>query len=150
MHRMFPLAVLIFCFYPGNAPASSASDIILGKWQSMSGNVTVEVFKEGETFKAKLISFDDTDDISKPMNARLDDMNPDGKLKNRKILGLDIVTDLIYNYNDRRWENGTIYDTRSGKSWSANAIITPGGLLQVKGYWKFEFLSKSAKFRRVG
>ncbi len=143
------LTFLICSFLVQDTTNTSAADAIVGKWQSMGGSVTVEVYREGEEFKAKLVSFDDSDDKNRPMHSRLDDKNPDRNLRNRKVLGTDIVTNLQFNSKQKRWENGVIYDTRTGKSWSAVAAINRSGHLQVKGYWKFEFISKTAKFKKV-
>lgn len=143
------ITLLVYSFFAIETTASTPENAILGKWQSMGGSVTVEVYKEGDKFHAKLVSFDDSDDPSRPMNARLDELNPDPQLRNRKVLGIDVVRNLSFNSKQKRWEDGIIYDSRTGKSWSAVAAITRQGLLQVKGYWKFEFISKSARFKRV-
>ena len=139
----------VYSLFAIDTSDSSPANAILGKWQSLGGSVTVEVFKGGDKFHAKLVSFDDSDDPSRPMHARLDELNPDPQLRKRKVLGMDVVRNLTFNSKQKRWENGVIYDSRSGKSWSSVAAITRHGLLQVKGYWKFEFISKSAKFKRI-
>ena len=68
----------------------------------------VEVSKEKEQFKAKIIWFND--DPSKPMDEWRDKHNPDPALRNRKILGLEILRGLRYDWNSHTWEGGKIYE----------------------------------------
>ena len=93
--------------------------------------------------------YDDADDSSKPMNVRLDEHNPIHSLRARKILGLDVLKDLKFNANEKRWEDGVIYDPKSGRHWSSVVYFNNNGLLEVKGYWKFEFLCKTITFKKV-
>ena len=122
----------------------------MGEWKSEEGNVIVEVFKKDNEYRAKVLWFDDSDDPSKHMQIRTDENNPDPKLRKRKIIGLEVLNGLIYNSKSRRWENGDIYDTRTGKKWRSIAHLTGKGLLKVKGFWRFEFIGRSATFRKIG
>lgn len=124
-------------------------DQIIGKWMSTEQNLIVHVYKNGDQFKAKIIWFDDADDSSKPMNVRLDEHNPIHSLRARKILGLDVLKDLKFNAIEKRWEDGVIYDPKSGRHWSSVVYFNNNGLLEVKGYWKFEFLCKTITFKKV-
>ncbi|MGI4749314.1 MAG: DUF2147 domain-containing protein [Janthinobacterium lividum] len=123
-------------------------DRILGKWMSVEKNVMVNVYKNGNKYGAKLIWFDDSDDKSKPMNTRIDYNNPDKTLQNRKLIGLEVVDNLDYNPTTSSWENGMIYDAKSGRNWSSAATITSDDLLKVTGYWHFKFLGKTMVFKR--
>lgn len=144
------LVTLFLCLYSLNClQADSLADQILGNWESEQGNIIVEVFREGRTFKGRIVWFDDRDDPTKPMSVRLDENNPDRRLRNRKVLGLEVLEQLTYNAKSKRWENGLIYDTRTGKKWSSVVHLTPKGLLKVRGFWRFEFIGKSATFRRT-
>jgi uncharacterized protein (DUF2147 family) len=128
--------------------AQANPDAILGKWISVEGNLKVEVYKENNDFKAKLIWFDDSDDKSKPMNARTDEKNPDKALRSRKLIGIDVLRNLKYYPHDDEWDDGKIYDSSSGKEWSSEIWITKKGLLKVKGYWLFKFISQTETFKR--
>lgn len=123
-------------------------DKILGKWLSVEKNVMVQVYKNGNKYAAKLVWFDDSDDKNKPMNIRVDYKNPDKSLQNRKLIGMEVVNNLDFNPTTNTWENGEIYDAKSGRTWSSAATITPEDLLKVTGYWHFKFLGKSIAFKR--
>ncbi|MEX8546361.1 MAG: DUF2147 domain-containing protein [Mucilaginibacter sp.] len=127
----------------------AVQDRILGKWMSEEKNVMVQVYKNGDKYAAKLIWFDDSDDKSKPMNSRIDYKNPNSALRNRKLLGMEVVDNLAYNPQTNSWENGMIYDAKNGRTWSSAASITNEGVLKVTGYWHFKFIGKTMTFKRV-
>ncbi len=149
---------LILLFSVGNISRSSAQilttgvlpqDRICGKWISEQKNCIIQVYKDGNEYGAKLIWFDDSDDKTKPMNARVDENNPNKALQNRKLIGLDVADNLTYNPETNSWENGLIYDAKSGRTWSSAASLSREGLLKVTGYWKFKFIGKSMNFKRI-
>lgn len=129
--------------------SSQPEDLILGKWMSSQKNLIVSVYKDGNEFRAKVLWFSDKDNPSKPMASRTDWRNPDERLKQRKLLGMDILKNLVYNPETGRWEDGLIYDPLSGREWSSVVYFDGKGHLKVKGYWHFEFISKTLTFDRV-
>lgn len=128
--------------------AVSPADKICGKWISAEKNVIVQVFRAGNEYNAKLVWFDDSDDKSKPMNTRIDYKNPDKSLRTRKLIGMDVLDNLTYNARTNSWENGMIYDAKSGHNWNSAVFIDDNGSLKVTGYWHFKFLGKTMVFNR--
>jgi uncharacterized protein (DUF2147 family) len=131
---MFKFLSLVFFIglgfqsYAVNAPES---DRICGKWIS----------------SAKIIWFND--DPSKPMEEWRDKHNPDPALRNRKIVGLEILNGLRYDSGSHTWEGGTIYDAQRGKQWDAAGYIDKDGELKVKGYWHIKIIGRTMTFRRI-
>ncbi len=142
--ELFLISAISFSTYSQGNP-----DAILGNWMNTEGNLKVEVYKQNNEFKAKIIWFDDTDDKSKPMNERMDEKNPDQALRSRKWIGMDVLRDLRYYPNDDEWEDGKIYDGKTGKEYSSVVWMTKEKLLKVKGYWLFKFLSETETFKRI-
>ena len=124
-------------------------DQIIGKWMSTENNLVVEIFKLGDSYKARVVWFDDSDDKARPMNIRCDWKNPDENSRTRKIIGMEVMHGLVYNEQNNNWEDGKIYDPNSGKDWSAKACFTKSGLLKVRGYWGFQLLGKDLLLRRI-
>lgn len=62
-----------------------------------------------------------------------DSKNPNPALRNRSIQGIQIIHNLEYNPNTRRWENGSIYDPRSGNTYSCYVWLE-GDVLKIKGH----------------
>jgi len=124
-------------------------DAICGKWMSVEKNLAVEVYKDGQDFRAKIIWFNDSDDKSRPMATRTDTSNPNKALRNRKILGMSILDKLVYRPQTNSWEKGIIYDAVHGRYWDSWAYITPNGIMKVTGYWHFKFIGKTLIFKRM-
>lgn len=139
--------LILFLFTTGIA-AQNKQDAIVGKWMSAEENLLVEVYKSSNEFKAKVLWFSDNDDKSKPYYTRFDTKNPDNSLRNQKILGMEVLHGLAYNLKEDRWEDGRIYDAKSGKTWDASAWITNDHFLKVRGFWHFEFFGESMKFKK--
>jgi len=133
---------------PIQAVCFQGENDILGKWISTKKNVIIEVYKVSNQFRAKVLWFNDTDDLSRPMKTRLDIHNPNKSLRNRLILGMDVLDGLSYNAEKHRWEKGRIYDPSSGRHWSSVVYFNDDNQMEVKGYWKFEFLCQTLAFVR--
>lgn len=152
-HAFKYLLILIVVLTATNRLAAqniNPADKILGKWISVQKNVIVDVYQyDKDKFGAKLIWFDDSDDRSKPMNTRTDYKNPDEALRNRKLIGMQVLEGLAFDPETGTWENGMIYDAKSGRTWNSAAYIVDNNLLKVSGYWHFKFLGKSMVFKRL-
>ncbi|MFC6267445.1 DUF2147 domain-containing protein [Frigoriflavimonas asaccharolytica] len=146
MLKIFSFSLVFLSIYNF---AQVGSDAILGKWISTDKNVAVNVYKEGNSFQAKIIWFDDTLGSGKPMNTQVDSENPNPQLRNRKILGMDVLENLSYNGSKNRWENGKIYDASSGRTWDSFAEMLSNGYLKVRGFWKFKWIGKTLTFKKL-
>lgn len=150
--KVFIGSILLLC----NAVSLNANQILIepcericGKWQSEKKNCIVQVYRDNDDFKAKLVWFDDSDDPSKRMEDRVDYKNPDKTLRNRKLIGMNVLEQLEYSPKSESWENGMIYDAQSGKKWNSSAYLAPDGSLKVNGYWHFKFIGRTMTFHRV-
>ena len=143
--RVYTIAIL-FNFITTTSLAQTTPDVILGKWITASGNCIVEVYKQNQEFKAKILWFKAT---KKPMDDWTDEKNSNIALRKRKLLGMDVVRGLRYNSDEKQWVDGMIYDASTGKEWNSIVWLTKDNLLKVKGYWLFRFLSETKTFKRV-
>ena len=146
---ILPAIMMLTCSLPINSTAQNREDAIIGKWMSSENNLAVEVYKQKNDFRARVIWFDDSDDKSKPMNTRLDEKNHDKVLRRRKIIGMEALRNLQYSKNDDEWQHGIIYDSSSGKEWDAKAWINEDGLLKVRGYWHFAIFGQNITFKKI-
>lgn len=142
--------LLTILFSTLSAKAQTNPDAILGRWIAVpKQNFIVDVFKSRNQYKAKIAWFRDTDDKSKPMNVRTDEKNPNRALRKRKLIGLEVLNNLVFNLKTNCWESGKIYDAKSGRVWDSSASLAREGILHVRGFWHFEFIGRSMKFKRA-
>jgi uncharacterized protein (DUF2147 family) len=142
------LAIMLYGSTNYDATTVADADRVCGKWEFDEKNLVIQVYREEGEFKAKIVWFDDKDD-SKPLDYWTDDQNPDPTLRNRKILGMNVLEKLSYNPATNSWENGMIYDAKHGRHWNSSAYIDKEGVLKVKGYWHYKFIGKTLTFKRV-
>ena len=140
---------LIFVLFSAVVIGQNKFSTISGKWMSTEDNLMVEVYEVNNEYCAKVIWFDDTDDKSKPYTTRVDERNPDKNLRQRKILGLEVMHGLVYNAAKEEWEGGHIYDANKGKIWNAKAWLDKDGDLNIRGFWHYEFLGQDMSFKKV-
>jgi len=62
---------------------------------------------------------------------------------------MNILNDMVYKPKSNSWEDGKIYDAKSGHEWDASARIESNGELRVIGYWHLKFIGRTMVFRRV-
>jgi uncharacterized protein (DUF2147 family) len=151
MTKRLVCVLMVLMLYSGinysTTPAVS-SNIVCGKWELDEKSLIIQVFKEGAEYRAKILWFDDHDDTHK-LDYWTDNLNPDPSLRNRKILGMDVLEKLTYNPTTNTWEDGLIYDAKHGRHWNSSAYIDKDGALKVKGYWHFKFIGKTLTFKRI-
>lgn len=119
------------------APQEEADDV-LGIYWSPAKTGKIEIYKRGNKYYGKAISGNE---------ARLDTKNPDPNLRSRKVVGMEFLKDFVFDGDDE-WEDGTVYDPDSGKTYSCKMWLEKGDLM-VKGYIGVSLLGRTEKFERV-
>lgn len=124
--------------------AFSQADRIIGKWYTQEGTSQVEIYeKTAGTFCGKII-------WSNGNNAAKDKNNPDTVLRNRTIIGLQILTNCTWSKNNNEW-SGEIYDPKSGTTYECFLWFSSNSdLLKIKGYvMGIRLLGKKTTWTRV-
>ncbi len=143
--------VLLICFFCATlikTNAQNKQDEILGKWESTEKNLIVQVYKDGNIYRAKVLWFSNTDTLT-PVEQKMDLKNPNKSLRTRKIVGLDVLSGMVYNPKQNKYFNGKIYDSSSGKTYNATAWLSDANTLNVRGYYLVRLLGKTLDFKRV-
>ncbi len=127
--------------------AADEKDAVLGTWLVETTDAKVEIYKEGDTYSGKIVW------IKEPKDAqgkdKTDKKNPDEDKQSRKIMGLKLLWDFVYD-EDNVWEDGEIYDAKSGKTYSCKMTLSEDGkTLEVRGYIGFSLLGRTTVWTRV-
>ena len=78
----------------------------------------------------------------------LDVHNPDPKKRHKKILGKTILWGLTYNPDDKRWEDGSIYDSRRGKVYRCQVTVQGPSKLLLRRFVGISLLGKTTTWTR--
>jgi uncharacterized protein (DUF2147 family) len=108
--------------------------------------------RRGDAYFGKIVWINETlypEDDEMAGQTKVDRENPDPKLQDRPIVGLEIVKGLEY-AGGGRWEDGTIYDPESGKTYKSKAQLADGGdTLALRGYIGFSLLGRTSHWQRL-
>ncbi|OWY21014.1 DUF2147 domain-containing protein [Sphingobacteriales bacterium UPWRP_1] len=119
-------------------PVASA-DAIVGKWLNEEKDGAVEIFKKGNNFYGKLVW------LQKGPNT-VDEKNPDATKRNRKLLGTEILQNFAF--SGSQWNDGTIYDPKSGKTYSCKMWLNNDGSLSIRGYIGISLIGRTTVWTR--
>lgn len=65
---------------------------------------------------------------------KVDRLNPEKNLRNRKLIGLKMLNDFKFDNNKDEWNDGTIYNPANGKTYNAFITLKGPDKLHVRGY----------------
>lgn len=115
---------------------------IEGKWRTIDDTTgkpkaVVQISNNGNTFNGRIVSLADGVKNECP-----------GCSKPQPLIGMTVLRGLKANGNS--YEEGKIFDPKSGKTYSAKAELTNGGnSLKVRGYLGISALGRTQTWQRV-
>lgn len=114
-------------------------DDILGDWLTQEKDGKITIFKQGEKYFGKIIwgKNGDTKDLK----------NPQESLRGKDLIGLVILKD--FDFTGKAWENGSIYDPKSGKTYSSNMKLKNPNQLDIRGFVGFSLLGRTTVWTRA-
>ena len=121
MIRKFLL--LSFIIFVGSALSAQSPDDILGLWLTSKKTSHIQIFKKGEKFFGKVVWLKEPND-PETGEPKLDD-------NGAPIFNMEILKDFIF--DDDEWEDGTIYDPESGKTYYCSMEFDKDGTLKIRG-----------------
>ncbi len=126
--------------------AQNNPDAVLGTWYNGSKESRIEIYKCADKYCGKIVWLKEpnTED-GKP---KVDKNNPDEKQRNRPIQGLVLMKDFSYD-SDNVWEEGEIYDPKSGKTYSCKMTLKSNGELEVRGYVGISLIGRTDVWTRA-
>ncbi len=124
---------------------SQAKDAIIGRWVNASGEAHVDIYKRNEKFYGKIVWLKNPKD--EKGNTKTDLHNPDESMRNKPILGLEILKDFVYEGD--KWTDGKIYDPKSGKTYSCNITTKSNGDLNIRGYIGISLIGRTEVWKKV-
>ena len=125
------------------ASSALAADI-LGLWET--GESHVEIYACGERLCGRIAALDEP--LDEDGKEKLDKNNPDPALQSRPILGMDLIAGFV-RAGKKKWEDGTIYDPRDGKTYKCVMKLQRDGSLKVRGYVGVPLLGKTVVWTRI-
>lgn len=135
MKQLLFLAFFLMPFF-GSSQDKSAG--ITGVWLTEIKDAKIEIYQESKQYYGRVVWLAEPNDKEgKPM---VDEKNPDASLKNRPIIGINILISLVSNQHGE-WV-GQIYDPKGGKMYTCK-VWRSGSTLKVRGYMGWLYATKT-------
>ena len=80
-------------------------------------------------------------------NPKTDPLNPDESLQSRSRMGMVIMYSFEYD-SDNKWDNGNIYDPKSGNEYSGTMTLTSKNRLDLRGYVGIPIFGRTSNWSR--
>lgn len=153
--KIFASITLAVMFLSSSALLADDGDAILGIWKTEedeNGYSHVEIYKNDGKYHGKIVwmlkpTYPEDDEEGMAGHKKIDRNNPDEELRDRPIIGLDIVKDFEY-AGDNKWHKGTIYDPANGKTYKCKMELTEEGVLNVRGYIGISLIGRTTEWTR--
>lgn len=128
--RIAVAAALALPALPAQAMDDPIDDPIVGTWLTPKQDSKIEIAPCGDSLCGKIVW------LAKPLrddgSPRLDVNNDNEDLKQRPILGLEIVGG-FEKVEPGKWEDGRIYNPRDGETYKSKMELKGPNTLEVKG-----------------
>lgn len=134
-------------------------DAILGTWVTEinddGANSHIEIFVQNDQFACRIVwlsklLYGEDESGGEPGTSRLDHRNTDPALRGRPLMGLVLASGFEFN-GKNKWEDGSIYDPESGKTYRAKITMKDQDTLELFGYIKVGFakLGRDTTWKRL-
>ena len=137
--KITKLLLLVFAFLSiaSQGYAQTGPDKILGFYWSPKKDAKIEVYKKGDRYFGKSVWV---------ATSKKDVENPDRHLRQRDLLGVNLLTN--FSYDDGDYSGGEVYDPANGKTYSCKISFT-GQNLKVRGYIGISLFGRTEIFERI-
>jgi uncharacterized protein (DUF2147 family) len=132
---LFVIIACVIVFLGNSAMTTSLadnSDAVVGVWKTGDGNAIVRIYKSGENYQGKIVWLKEPIDpeTGKP---KIDKNNATETSKTRPVLGMVNIWGFKF-IEKNLWDEGNIYDPKSGNTYSCTIKMTNANSLEVRGY----------------
>lgn len=145
MLRTYLIATFLVSIHALQAQKSFKDTDLVGDWLVSEKTAVITFFKDGDKFYGM------TSWMGKPRdengNLRKDIHNPDPKKRDKPLLGALLCRNFVYK-GDGVWEDGTIYDSRSGKTYNCKITMIDINTIRLRGYIGISLIGGSTEFTR--
>jgi uncharacterized protein (DUF2147 family) len=141
-------AVLALGLATACVPRAAAGSNPIGRWYAEGGAAQVEITQCGDALCGRVVwlraPFDEHGCTLR------DRFNSDEALRQRAVLGIEILHGLRSERDDRVWEHGAIYDPTSGRTYTCRMTLLDDNRVELRGYLGIPLLGRTTTWIRVG
>ncbi|WP_237144589.1 DUF2147 domain-containing protein [Pontibacter pamirensis] len=142
--KKYLLSFAVLMLFSTGAWAQSLSP--LGVWTNEDKKAEFEIYECGnDKLCAKIVTLKEPNKNGKP---KVDENNPNQKQRTQPLKGLVFMKGFEYD-GDNKWDDGTIYDPESGKTYSSYMKMLNKNKMEVKGYIGISLIGRTQTWTRI-
>jgi uncharacterized protein (DUF2147 family) len=148
MNPLFKKSLLLFvtALFSVIAFAQEDADKIIGVWKNGEGTGMIKIYKNGENYQGKIVWLKEPIDpqTGKP---KIDKNNPDESLRIKPIIGIINTWGFVYT-EENVWDDGKIYDPKTGNIYDCTIKLKNDNTLEVRGYIGISLIGRTDTWTR--
>ena len=130
------ILILLFLVISTFAFAQTNADLV-GQWYNAKDDIVIALFEDRQTVSGKVTWMKFPNDENG--NPKTDLLNPDVSLRNRESVGLIMMSSFAH-IAGNVWDNGRLYDTKKGKTYTGIITLKDANTLNLRGYIGLSFI----------
>ena len=142
---MKKLFLLLFISISLSSFSQKNSDVT-GKWYTAEKDAIITIFEDNNTLSGKITWMLNPNDENG--NPKKDPLNPNKDLRDRARLDMVMMTKFAYQ-KDNVWDGGTLYDPKTGKTYSGMITLKDKNTLDLRGYVGIALLGRTQTWTRA-
>ena len=128
--------------------AGTNPDALNGRWLSQKRRNQVQIYRQGNRYYGKIIWMLEPNEAA-TNQPKYDKLNPDASLRNRPLVGMNIMSDLQYT-GENTWTGGQIYNPEDGKTYGCELSLRDANTMDVRAYMLgMKMIGKTITWTRV-
>jgi uncharacterized protein (DUF2147 family) len=140
------IASMMFLMLGAHSSLFAQKEKIEGLWYNQEKTAKIEIYKAKDTkFYGKIVWLQEPNRDGKP---KTDIHNPNEAQRSAPELGLLILKRFSKN-SDTKFDDGTIYDPRNGKTYSCTITVKDANTLSIRGYVGISLLGQTNTWTRT-
>ena len=144
LRMQFLVAALLSGFVFANMSSAAAASSPIGRWKNE--DATFQIFENDGKLGAKIVAL--REPTTPEGKEKTDIHNPDPSKRDRPILGLVFMSGFIKK-GEVRWDNGTIYDPKSGNTYSCFMELEGPDKIKVRGFIGISLIGRTDIWTRA-
>jgi uncharacterized protein (DUF2147 family) len=138
------LVIFLSCAYGATSIRAAETPSPIGLWKNE--DATFEIFENGGKLGARIVSL--REPKTPEGKEKTDIHNPDRSKKERPIIGLVFMSGFSRK-SDLRWDNGTIYDPKTGSTYSCFMELDGPNKIKVRGFIGISLIGRTDVWTRA-
>ena len=146
-YSIVPVLAVLVCLAVAPVPllaTDANSNSALGLWKNE--DATFEIFDDGGKLSAKIVAL--REPLTPEGKEKTDIHNPDASKHGRPIVGLVFMSGFTA-AAPGKWEHGTIYDPKTGNTYSCNMELQGPNRINVRGFVGISLIGRTDVWTRV-